>query len=163
MSHDGRESISFLVVEDEGEIEEAVEQLRAFLAGEGRKPAGCAMLAYEFGHGLSREVSPLLGEIFSIPWVDEEDGVYILAAEDLPAAARSVRRLTRAPALLAARVSEITHEQIDADQISALSLDPGDAESTCERLAQVALRLAKTLRKAEQTGAALVMMLDGDP
>lgn len=162
MSHDGHESISFLVVEDEGEIEEAVEQLHAFLVGEGRKPPHSATLAYEFGYGLSREVSPLLVELFSLPWLDEGEGVSILAAEDVPAAARKVRKLTRAPALLAERVSEVTEEEIDAEQVSALSPEPGDAEATCERLAQVAIRLGKTLRKAEQTGAALVMVIGGD-
>ncbi len=162
MTHDGNESITIAVV-DEGELDDAIELLRAAPDDDGFEGPSTT-LSYAFGYGQNREVSTLIEAFAALPWErpGDDEGVLVLTAEDVAEARSKVRKIIKDPERFARRLAKVTEDPVEAAEVEALGDEPSDAESTWERLAQVIRQLARMMRKAEAAGEAIVVVFGSE-
>jgi hypothetical protein len=164
MSHDGTERI-ILRRTLQGSLEDAVQRVLTRRWGRSGIKGREVCLQYDFGYGMSRSIfAETFEAIVPVPWgeEDEETGVRILRAQEVPAALAAVRGLLRRPRGLARRMSLVLEEDWTPDQVRALlkryrrDADSTGPERDGERVLQTAAQLWRTLERAAACGDALV-------
>jgi hypothetical protein len=157
LSCDGEETICLLVVEPAVPLDRALARVRSILRGERSARRDSVRLAWSFGYSGTREISVLLENVVELPWVrDEDEGVAVLEASDIRAAQRTLKGIDTET--LAERISEVTEEDLTADDVRAVTLDD-DNETTSGRLIRFMKHLAIAVRRAERIGGSVLLAL----
>ena len=157
MSHDGDERFCFMVAERDVTLDDAVKRLRAIISGRRKPPPGVVLLEWQFGYGENRSIADALAELVKLPWVDLDDesmSLRVIEAADVGAALAALGAVVGDDDKLAARVWELTEDDVD---VSSIALADEGNDRTGERLVCAAKLLEATLQRARIAGGGLLI------
>jgi hypothetical protein len=164
MSKDGAEITCFVVTAKGAALDQAAAELTEILKGkrEPSKTMSYARWAYGGGSG-THEIGFRLPELVELPWEAQDDDdpaaqIWVIEAKRVAAAKKQLAALVRDRAELAARVAELTEEDVDARDVAAIDLDEDD-ETDSGRLFALVKRLTLALDRAATTGGMVLFGL----